>query len=90
LEQAKEIGFNPQTYLAIGTVELVSLVLFIIPRTGLLGSLLLISYMGGAIVTHLIHQQSIAMAVGVQVLLWVTIAIRFPEVRQRLLASSAA
>jgi hypothetical protein len=88
LEQAGGIGFSPQTYLAIGVIELISLVLFIIPRTGLLGSLLLIAYMGGAIVTHLQHQQSIAMAVGVQVLLWITVALRFPEIHKRLLTPS--
>lgn len=89
LEQAQGIGFSAQTYLAIGVIEIISLVLFIIPRTGLLGSLLLIAYMGGAIVTHLQHQQPIAMAVGVQVLLWITVAIRFPEVHKRLFSSSA-
>ncbi|REA59524.1 DoxX family protein [Dyadobacter luteus] len=89
LEQAKGIGFDAQTYLAIGVIEIISLLLFIIPRTGLLGSLLLIAYMGGAIVTHLQHQQPIAMAVGVQVLLWITVAVRFPEVHKRLFSSSA-
>ena len=84
LEQAASVGIDAGTYLVIGVIELFSLILFIIPRTGVVGALLLIAYMGGAIVTHLQHQQSIAMAVGVQILLWITAVLRFPELRQRL------
>jgi len=84
LEQAASVGIDAGTYRVIGVIELFSLILFIIPRTGVVGALLLIAYMGGAIVTHLQHQQSIAMAVGVQILLWITAALRFPELRQRL------
>jgi uncharacterized membrane protein YphA (DoxX/SURF4 family) len=87
LEQASAIGFNAVTYQLIGVIEILALILFIIPRTGLLGALLLIAYMGGAIVTHLQHQQSVLMAISVQVLLWITTAIRFPEIRQRLSAA---
>ena len=78
------MGISAENYLIIGVVELVSLVLFIIPRTGIIGGLLLIAYMGGAIASHLGHQQPVAMAVIIQVLLWITIALRFPEVLQRL------
>lgn len=87
LAQASSIGLDPNTYFLIGMVEIASLILFLFPRTGILGSLLLIAYMGGAIVTHLQHQQPIVMAVAVQILLWITAIIRFPELKQRLLSS---
>lgn len=82
---AATVGLDPGTYRLIGIIELISLVLFVIPRTGILGTLLLVAYMGGAIVTHLEHQQPIATAVTVQVLLWITAIFRFPELKQRLL-----
>lgn len=82
---AAAVGLDAGTYRLIGIIELISLALFIIPRTGILGTLLLVAYMGGAIVTHLEHQQPIAMAVTVQVLLWITAILRFPELKQRLL-----
>lgn len=84
LEQAAAIGFDATTYLFIGIVEVISLALFIIPRTGVVGALLLIAYMGGAIATHLQHQQPIAIAVTIQILLWITAFVRFPELKQRL------
>ncbi len=84
LEQATAIGFDATTYLFIGIVEAISLILFIIPRTGVVGALLLIAYMGGAIATHLQHQQPVAIAVTIQILVWITAFVRFPELKQRL------
>lgn len=85
VSQAAAIGIDAATYRLIGIVELLSLILFLVPRTGILGALLLIAYMGGAIVTHLQHQQPIATAVIVQVLLWIAAFMRFPELKQRLI-----
>lgn len=86
--QASSIGLSATTYLFIGIIEIISLILFILPRTGVLGTLLLVAYLGGAIVTHLEHQQPIAMAVAVQIVLWITAFLRFPELKQRLLLTS--
>lgn len=84
IAQAAAIGFDANTYRLIGVVELVALVLFLIPRTGILGSLLLIAYMGGAIATHLQHSQPIIMAVSVQVLVWIAFVLRYPAILQQL------
>lgn len=84
ITQAASIGFDASTYRLIGIVELTALVLFLIPRTGILGSLLLIAYMGGAIATHLQHSQPIIMAVTVQVLVWIAFVLRYPTVFQQL------
>jgi len=85
LSQAAAYGMDPTTFRLIGILELSALVLFLYPRTGVIGSLLLIAYMGGAIVTHLQHNEPIATAIVIQVLVWVTAFIRFPELQQRLL-----
>ncbi|WP_207425722.1 DoxX family protein [Pedobacter sp. SYSU D00535] len=84
IAQASAFGIDAAAYQFIGFIEIVSLILFVIPRTGVLGSFLLVAYLGGAIVTHLQHQESIATAVTVQIVLWITAFIRFPELRQRL------
>lgn len=84
LVQASASGIDAQTYLLLGIVEAFALILFVIPRTGIIGSLLLIAYMGGAIATHVQHQQPVAMAITVQVLLWVSVGLRFPELLERL------
>jgi len=88
LAQASSFGIDAITYVFIGILEIISLILFIIPRTGVLGTMLLVAYLGDAIVTHLQHQQPVAMAVAIQILLWITAFVRFPELRQRLLSNS--
>lgn len=87
LAQATSFGIDAKTYQIIGLMEIISLVLFLIPRTAIIGTLLLIAYLGGAIVTHLQHQQPIAMAIIIQIFLWLTAFIRFPELKQRLLST---
>ena len=87
LAQASSFGIDATTYQFIGIIEIISLILFIVPRTGILGTMLLVAYLGGAIVTHLQHQQPIAMAVIFQILLWVTAFIRFPELKQRMFST---
>lgn len=84
LAQASSFGIDATTYQFVGIIEIISLILFIVPRTGILGTMLLVAYLGGAIVTHLQHQQPIAMAVIFQMLLWITAFIRFPELKQRI------
>lgn len=88
LAQASSFGISATTYQLIGILEIISLLLFIIPRTGILGTMLLVAYLGGAIVTHLQHQQPVAMAIIIQTLLWITAFVRFPELKQRLLHKS--
>lgn len=85
LAQASTFGLDAITYQFIGIIEIIALILFIIPRTGVLGTLLLVAYLGGAIVTHLQHQEPIATAVIIQMVVWITAFIRFPELRQRVI-----
>lgn len=87
--QAAAIGLGAQQYFFIGIVEILALVLFLIPRTGVLGSLVLVAYMGGAIVTHLLHQQPIAVPLLVEALVWTAAALRFPELVRRLFSRPA-
>lgn len=84
IDQASAFGIDPTTFQFIGIIEVISLILFIIPKTGIIGTLALAAYLGGAIVTHLEHQQSIAMAVTFQMAVWITAFIRFPELKQRI------
>lgn len=84
LEMAASFGLDDSTYKLIGVIELMSVILFVIPRTGLLGTLLLAAYMGGAIATHLEHEQSIVAPCIIQSFLWIVAFVRFPELFDRL------
>ncbi|WPQ61417.1 DoxX family protein [Chitinophaga sancti] len=84
LEMAGSFGIKAGVYQVLGMIELLSVLLFAIPRTGILGTLLLASYLGGALATHLQHQQSILFPIGIEVLVWITATIRFKELGNRL------
>jgi hypothetical protein len=84
LEMTKSFGITPNTYSILGIIELFSVICFAFTRTGILGTLLLASYLGGAIATHLQHQQSILFPVIIEVLVWITATIRFRELSIRL------
>jgi len=73
-------GFAGQRLLAIAVMEFLSALLFLVPRTRSLGLLLISSYMGGAIATHLGHDQSIVQPAVVLALAWVGVWLRHREV----------
>jgi hypothetical protein len=87
LKMAEGFGLNAQNYAILGVIEIISIILFIIPRTGVLGTLLLAAYMGGAIATHLEHGQSVIAPCVIQTFLWIVAVYRFPELKSRLLKS---
>lgn len=88
IRMAQGIGLTPAHLKIIGAIELISIILFIIPRTGILGTLLLAAYMGGGIATHLTHGQSIIAPVLIQAFVWIVAVVRFPELRSRLFNSN--
>lgn len=47
-----ELGYPVHTMIGIGTVLLIATLLYVIPRTAVLGAVLLTGYLGGAIATH--------------------------------------
>ena len=63
--------------IAIG--EIVSALLFLIPKTNKIGTLLLSSYMGGALIIHMTGATSILMPAAVLILVWVVAFLRNPE-----------
>lgn len=84
LEMTRSFGITSAIYRLLGIVELTSVILFMIPRMRVLGLLLLSSYLGGAIATHLQHGQSIAFPAAIEALIWIAALICFPQVWQRI------
>ena len=48
-----QLGYPQSIALGIGLLELACLVLYVVPRTSILGAILLTAYLGGAVATHL-------------------------------------
>jgi DoxX-like family len=79
--QMAAMGFGGNKLLFIALLEIASAVLFLIPLTRSFGLLLVCSYLGGAIATHLQHDQSIVPPSIVLALIWLGVWLRHREVR---------
>lgn len=85
LKMAENFGLNTISFKLLGFIELAAIVLFIIPRTGVIGTLLLVAYMGGGIATHLEHGQSVIAPIVISAFVWIVGMLRFPEFSTRIL-----
>ena len=76
-----KFGFAESALRPIGLLELTIVVLYLIPRTAVLGAILMAAYLGGAVVTHLrVGDPFIAPAL-LGVLAWGGLYLRDPRVR---------
>lgn len=82
-EMAKNLG-GQSNLIILGVLELFITALFLYNKTGVIGTLLMVAYMGGAMAVHFISGQSMGIVLVAQVLIWVASLVRFPELRQRL------
>jgi len=82
-EATEGLGFSPDKTAVIGWVLLVCLVVFLVPRTAVLGALGLTAYLGGAVTMNLHADKPLAgfvlSAVYVGVLMWIGLILRRPE-----------
>lgn len=81
VEMFAKWGLRDHLFL-IGAGELISALLFFIPRTTSLGLLLLSAYLGGAIVTHMQNGEPYIIPSVMLLLLWTAGYLRHSEVLQ--------
>lgn len=74
-------GYPGGALLPIGVVEVLCVVLWLIPRTSVLGAVLLTGYMGGAIATHVRVGEPFVMQVLIGMVIWLTLFLRMPALR---------
>lgn len=78
--QLGAMGFDGNRLTFIAVLEIASAALFLIPLTRSVGLLLVSSFMGGAIATHLQHGQPIIQPSFVLFLIWLGAWLRHPEI----------
>ena len=74
----EHIGFKVETIKIIGVVEVLITVLFLIPRTGFIGAILLTGYLGGAACAHVRTGDPFFLPIVMGVVVWVALALRQP------------
>lgn len=75
------LGWPTSLAVTLGVIELVATVTYLIPKTAVLGAILLTGYMGGAMATHLRIQEPVFIQFGVGVVVWLGVYLREPRLR---------
>lgn len=92
VEFTVRLGFTPAQVPLIGALLALSTLLYLIPRTSVVGAILLTGYLGGAVATQTrMHDGwfSVAFPLMLAVLVWVSLTLRDGSVRAALVGSPA-
>ncbi len=90
MEANAKLGYPPEVVFPIGAVLLVCTLLYSIPRTSILGAILLTGYLGGAVATNVRVSASlfgnILFPVYVGVMVWAGLVLRNARLRALILS----
>ena len=78
-----QAGFPEHLVLTVGIIELLSAVIYLIPRTSVLGAILMTGLMGGATATNVrVGDPSMAITITIGILVWVGLFFRNSGLRE--------
>ena len=81
MEGFAHLGYPQYVALPLGIVEFVSTACYVIPRTSVVGAILLTGYLGGATASHVRVGEPFHMAVLLGVFIWGGLYLREPRLR---------
>jgi hypothetical protein len=81
VDEFARLGWPDRLALPLGIVELVAAVLFVIPRTSVLGAVLITGYLGGATATHVRIDDAFIPPVIMGVMVWGALWLRDTRIR---------
>jgi hypothetical protein len=86
VEGTARVGYPASCLVPLGLVLIACTILYVVPRTAVLGAVLLTGYLGGATATHVRMGEPFFFPVVFGVLLWACLTVRDARVRTLLLA----
>lgn len=75
IDASAKVGWTENTLRPLGLTLLVSTILYAIPRTGLLGAILLSAYLGGATASSILAGYNFIFPIIFGILVWVGLAL---------------
>ena len=76
IEVSAKLGWQPDTIQILGFVLLASTILYVIPRTAMLGAILLTAYLGGAVAASILAHYPFIFPVIFGMVVWVAFFLR--------------
>ena len=78
----QDLGWDPSYALGLGILEIACAVIYAIPRTAVLGAILVTGYFGGAVATHVrLGQPLFIAALSLGVITWLGLYLRDSRMR---------
>lgn len=84
IQASAQLGWPAHTLQGIGLVLLISTILYAVPRTSVLGAVLLTGYLGGAIAVMVRAEQQLYFALVFALLVWLGLYLRNEKLRELL------
>lgn len=91
MEACQKMGISPEMAVGIGLLLLGCTAIYVIPRTAVLGAILLTGYLGGGVATHLIGRSDMfptVFPIGFGVIVWTGLVLREPRLMRWILRRS--
>lgn len=84
IQGMSHLGIPESLLLPLGILEFSCIILYLIPSTAVLGSVLFTGYIGGTIITHLRVEENILMQIALGLVIWLGIYLREPRLQKLL------
>ena len=78
------LGYSKNMVTVIGTILLISTIIYIIPRTAILGAILITGYLGGAVAIMMRANQPAYFPIVFGILVWLSLYLRDGKVKSLL------
>ncbi len=82
LQGMAHLGLPDSLLMGLAILEISCVIIYLIPKTAVLGAILLTGYMGGAICSHLRVGDAFYMQILFGIVIWFGIYLRDPRLRQ--------
>jgi len=94
IEGTVKLGFHESQILPIGIIGLLATLCYIVPRTSVIGAILLTGYFGGAIATNFRLDQPlfshVLFPIYLSILMWGGLILRYPALKSFLLTPTSS
>lgn len=81
LAEFEHLGYTESAILPIAVAQTLGIVLYLLPRTGVLGATLVTAYMGGGAAVHLRAGDAVLLPIVTAILAWTGLVLRDHRVR---------
>lgn len=81
MQEFARLGYQENHVIVIGIIELACVVIYLIPRTSVLGAVLLTAYLGGAVAAHVRLSDPFFSPIILGILVWLGLYLRDPRLR---------